>query len=59
MTSPADLDPAMPCQWYSGCDNTATTTRPGPIILAGGVPGSGPIPICDRCNERVARMDAR
>lgn len=42
-----------PCQWFAKCDRPATTTRPGPVILPGGVPDIAPIPICDRCAQRV------
>lgn len=38
------------CQWFALCENEATTTRPHPIL--------GDVPICQRCDEKVARIEA-
>lgn len=40
------------CQWFALCVRFATTVRRGPI----GDGKFGPIPICDRCNERVENL---
>lgn len=43
----------VPCQWFALCENDATTTRRGPI----GDGKFGPVPICDRCNDRIERLE--
>jgi len=36
------------CEWFALCTNPATKTRPHPIL--------GAVPICDRCDARIARL---
>lgn len=35
------------CEWFAYCDQPATTTRTGPMLISS--TGWGEIPICDRC----------
>jgi len=44
--------PAAPatCAWFLKCDKPATTTREHPTL--------GAVPICARCDVKVARLDA-
>lgn len=37
------------CRWFARCDNPATGTRPHPIL--------GDVPICDRCREKIERLE--
>ena len=39
-----------PCKWFALCDNPATTTKPHPIL--------GSVPICQRCADKMARIEA-
>jgi hypothetical protein len=36
---------ARECQWFAGCTNVATGSRPHPVMA--------PVPICDRCRARL------
>jgi hypothetical protein len=38
------------CRWFLLCKNKATKTRPHPIL--------GAVPICKRCDDKVARLGA-
>lgn len=46
--SGADKLVPVPCQWFALCTNHAGTTREHPSL--------GSVPICHRCNDKVARM---
>lgn len=37
------------CQWFLLCTNEATRLREHPIL--------GQVPICERCDEKVARIE--
>lgn len=37
-----------PCQWFAMCDNPATSEEPHPIL--------GKVPICKRCQDKVASI---
>lgn len=39
------------CEWYTLCGDEATTTRPHPIL--------GSVPICERCDTLIDRLDAQ
>jgi hypothetical protein len=45
------------CEWFHLCTDEATTTRLGPIL--GSPTGWGEIPICDRCNDKIAALEIR
>lgn len=36
------------CAWFAGCDHTATSLEPHPVL--------GDVPICERCKARNDRM---
>jgi len=40
---------AGPCEWFALCRNVATTVRPHPLL--------GAVPICARCDAKVARLE--
>lgn len=49
---PLDGVPPQPtdiCRWFVLCENEATSHRPHPIL--------GPVPICDRCDDKIQRFD--
>ena len=56
----ADLDDpdAKPviCAWFARCTNPANGLRRGPIL--GSEDGFGPIPICQRCDDKIERLGA-
>lgn len=39
------------CEWFALCDRVAVTTRNHPIL--------GEVPICDRCDNKVRRIEAQ
>jgi hypothetical protein len=39
------------CQWFARCENDATGARNHPVL--------GDVPICDRCNDKVNRIDGQ
>lgn len=52
-----DVASSSRCEWFYLCANEATTTRTGPLL--GSPTGWGEIPICDRCNDKIARLEAK
>ena len=47
----------MICQQFALCENEATTTRPGAQIIDGKLQ-IVEVPTCDRCAEKVDRINA-
>lgn len=41
-----------PCMWFAKCENVANGLREGPI----GNGKFGPIPICQRCDDKIERL---
>lgn len=39
------------CQWFARCDNPATTALPHPTL--------GSVPCCQRCADKVARIEGK
>ena len=52
-----DVVASRRCEWFYLCDNEATTTRTGPLL--GSPTGWGEIPICDRCNDKIDRLETK
>lgn len=42
--------PGQLCQWYATCSNPATTELEHPVL--------GKVPICERCQKLVAKIEA-
>lgn len=40
----------MICEWFLLCDHFASKTRPHPVL--------GDVPICKRCDDKMARLVA-
>lgn len=38
------------CRWFLKCEEVAVTTRSHPIL--------GQVPICQRCNDKMGRIEA-
>lgn len=47
-----DDDTEAPCMWFALCKNPANGLREGPV----GNGAFGPIPICQRCDDKIARL---
>ena len=45
------------CEWFALCDQPATATATGPGFTPDGKPAMIDIPICDRCNEKLAAIE--
>ena len=46
--APGDEENEVPCQWFLKCLNPANGLRDHPVL--------GPVPICQRCDNRVERL---
>lgn len=47
-----DINIPVLCQWFLLCENLATKTRWSPAL-------NQEIPICDRCNDKMDKLESR